>query len=157
MCGHCGCHGVPAIRELRDEHDALLDEAEDVRRALADGDRVLALKLLDHLVGHLAGHVHREEEGIFTAMRDQGEFVAEVAALEDEHRHLDAALAGLDAGSDQLDARVAALFAELAQHIEREDLGLFPASVVTLGAGGWERVERAHTETPSFLPEWSRP
>lgn len=156
MCGHCGCHGVPAIRELKEEHDALLEEAEEVRRALAGGDRVLALKLMAHLVGHLQSHVHREEDGIFTAMRDKGEFVEEVEALEGEHQHLDAGIEGLDHESPELDARLTALFTELAEHIEREDLGLFPASVVTLGATGWETIEQAHTETPSFLPEWSR-
>ena len=27
MCGHCGCHGADAIRELEDEHEALVDRA----------------------------------------------------------------------------------------------------------------------------------
>lgn len=156
MCGHCGCHGVDAIRELKDEHDALLDEVEGVRRALAVDDREGARGLLERLVGHLASHVRREESGIFTAMRDDGEFAAEVAALEDEHQHLDAGVDRLDPTSPDFTTRVAALFDELSEHIEREDLGLFPASVVTLGAPGWARVEQAHRETPSFLPEWSR-
>jgi len=27
MCGHCGCQGVDAIGELRDEHTMLLERA----------------------------------------------------------------------------------------------------------------------------------
>lgn len=157
MCGHCGCHGVDAIRELKDEHDALVVEAGVVRRLLAEGDREAALAHLKQLVEHLAGHVQREERGIFTAMRTSGEYVEEVDALEAEHVHLDAGIDRLDPTAPDFDHHVAALFRELAEHIEREDLGIFPASVVTLGAGGWETVEAAHSETPSFLPEWSRP
>ena len=50
MCGHCGCHGVDAIRELKDEHDVLLDEAEGVRRALAADDREQAVALMTDVV-----------------------------------------------------------------------------------------------------------
>lgn len=39
----------------------------------------------------------------------------------------------------------------LAVHVEREDLGIFPVSVVTLGAIGWSVVEAAHEDSPSFL------
>jgi hemerythrin-like domain-containing protein len=156
VCGHCGCHGVDAIRELKSEHDALVDEAEDVRRALAADDRTRAVELMKHLVDHLGSHVHREERGIFTAMREKGEFVDEVEALEGEHVHLDAGIEELDPDGPDFEAKVAALFRELEEHIEREDLGIFPASVVTLGAAGWETVEQAHADIPTFLPERSR-
>ncbi len=43
------------------------------------------------------------------------------------------------------------LFDALEAHIEREDLGIFPVSVVTLGAVGWDIVERVHQERPSYL------
>lgn len=151
MCGHCGCQGVDAIGELRDEHLALLDEAHAVRRALGSGDRRDALAELTRLVAHLTRHVQREERGVFAALREQGEFVEEVEALEDEHLVLDAAVAGLDPDSVDFEARVLGLLEELGEHIEREDLGIFPVSVVTLGAEGWERVEAAHAALPSFL------
>lgn len=156
MCGHCGCHGVEAIRELKDEHEALLDEADRVRRALVADNRLLAVDLMKHLVDHLGSHVSREESGIFTAMREKGEFVEEVDALEGEHQHLDAGIEALDPDGPDFNAKVAELFRELEEHIEREDLGIFPASVVTLGASGWERVEQAHEDIPTFLPERSR-
>ena len=47
------------------------------------------------------------------------------------------------------------LLDDLAVHVEREDLGIFPVSVVTLGATGWAIVDRAHTESPSFLLDGS--
>ena len=40
---------------------------------------------------------------------------------------------------------------DLAVHVERERPRHLPGSVVTLGASGWEIVDQAHTESPSFL------
>lgn len=153
MCVHCGCQGVPAIGELRDEHAALVEDAHAVRRALGAGDRPAAVARLTDLVAHLTRHVQREERGIFTALREQGDFAEEVAALEGEHLTLDAAIASLDPVADDFDGRVLRLLAELDEHIEREDLGIFPVSVVTLGAAGWATVDRAHADLPTFLTE----
>lgn len=153
MCGHCGCHDVDAIRELREEHVALSDEADAVRRALRADDQETAVSLMAELVGHLRRHVRREELGVFTALRERGEFGEEVAALEGEHLELDATIAALDPQGEEFGASVLALLADLDQHIEREDLGVFPVSVVTLGAAGWATVEHAHAEHPTFLKE----
>ncbi|GAA2137098.1 hypothetical protein GCM10009844_03850 [Nocardioides koreensis] len=155
MCEHCGCRGVPPIAELMDEHLALLDEAHRVRRALGASDREGAFARLGDLVRHLAAHVRREEDGIFAALRADGEFVDEVDRLEGEHRGFDAAIAALDVDAADLEARVSRLFRELDDHVERENLGIFPVSVVTLGATGWELVDRAHAETPTFLSDRS--
>jgi hemerythrin-like domain-containing protein len=156
MCGHCGCHGVDAVRELEQEHEALLDQAHGVHRSLARGEHGDAGRLLRHLVADLARHVRREEEGIFAAMREQGEFAVEVEALEGEHLALDAALAALDPAAPDFGARVLGILRELAEHIEREDLGIFPVSVVSLGRAGWATVDRAHAEHPSFLADAGR-
>ncbi len=153
MCEYCGCRGVPAIGELMDEHAELLRESHQVRAALCLGDRVSAATHLARLVGHLDRHVRREEAGIFTAMRQQGEFADEVAMLEGEHRDLHAAVGSLQPGAPDFEATVNRLFDDLAEHIEREDLGIFPVSVVSLGAAGWEQVERAREESPSFLTD----
>lgn len=136
-----------------EEHGALREQAHRVRRSLAAGDREAALAELTGLVTRLGRHVRREEAGIFTALRDQGDYVDEVAALEAEHVDLDTDIASLDVEAPDFEARVARLFAVLDEHIEREDLGIFPVSVVTLGATGWETVERAHAEIPTFLTE----
>lgn len=151
MCEYCGCHKVPAIGELADEHDALTQEAAAVQRALAAGDRASAVTLLQVMVDHLQRHVHREETGIFAALLDQGDFAEEVANLEGEHLDLDGAIAKLHVDAPDFDERAGQLFAALAEHIEREDLGIFPVSVVTLGAGHWETVQAAHEQAPSFL------
>jgi hemerythrin-like domain-containing protein len=155
MCGHCGCQGVDAIGELRDEHSSLAEQAYGVRRALALGDRPEVASRLAAMVADLTRHVAREERGIFTALREQGDFAAEVEALEGEHLALDGAIAGLDPSGIDFEARVLGLLEELDGHIEREDLGIFPVSVVTLGAEGWATVEDAHRDLPTFLTERS--
>ena len=38
------------------------------------------------------------------------------------------------------------LLDDLDVHVEREDLGIFPVSVVTLGATGWAIVDEAHSQ-----------
>lgn len=151
MCEHCGCRGVPPIAELMDEHYALLDDAHLVRRALAAGDRAEAAVHLGRLVGHLDQHVRKEERGLFTALRDSGEFVEEVDQLEGEHRAFDARVETLDPAHPRFEEIVADLLRELDEHIERENLGVFPASVVTLGSHGWNLVEDARVAEPSFL------
>lgn len=152
MCEHCGCRGVPPIAELMEEHDAILDDVHQVRSALAEGDRIAVAAQLKHLVAHLEPHVAREEQGLFTALRNEGEFVDEVVALEVEHHDLDAAIAALDPDAAGFDQAVSALLATLEEHVERENLGVFPVSVVTLGAKGWNTVERARESIPTFLP-----
>ena len=151
MCEHCGCRGVEPIAELMDEHLALLELAGDIRRHLAAGDREAAAAQVAVLAGLLDRHVGREERGVFRALRDQGDFLDEVAALEEEHVGFDAALAGLRPEAADFALRVTGLLHDLDEHVERENLGIFPVSVVTLGARGWETVSRAHAETASFL------
>ncbi len=151
MCEHCGCREVEPIAELMDEHLRLMEVAGDVRRSLGAGDRRTAVAHLGVLAGYLDRHVHREEAGIFAALRDEGEFVDEVELLEKEHRTFDEQVAALDPESDGFEADVATLLRELDDHVERENLGIFPVSVVTLGATGWDTVNRAHEQSPTFL------
>ena len=151
MCEYCGCRGVAPIAELMDEHSALVDQAQDVRQALSSEDPATAMSRLIALVAHLDRHVQREEEGIFRAMRGTGEFVDEVDELESEHRDFAATIAGLDVGSPNFGPTVTRLLDDLDQHVEREDLGIFPVSVVTLSANGWAIVDEAHDRSPSFL------
>jgi hypothetical protein len=44
---------------------------------------------------------------------------------------------------------------DLDAHVERENLGIFPVSVVTLHAAGWELVDRARADYPTFLDQKS--
>lgn len=59
-------------------------------------------------------------------------------------------IAALDPDQPGFEA-VAALLRELDEHIERENLGIFPVSVVTLGTSGWDQVERARQVHSTFL------
>lgn len=151
MCEYCGCRGVPPIAELMDEHSALVNQAHYVRQDLGAGNTAAAMSRLTGLVAHLDRHVQREEDGIFRAMRATGEFLDEIDDLEGEHRDFAVAIAALDAAAPDFVAQVTHLLDDLDVHVEREDLGIFPVSVVTLGANGWAIIDRAHTLSPSFL------
>lgn len=151
MCEYCGCRQLAPIAELMDEHTALVDEASFVRHDLGAGDQVSAMTRLTGLVARLDRHVRREEAGIFRAMRDAGEFVDEIDELESEHRDFAATIVTLDIDATDFAARVTALLDDLDAHVEREDLGIFPVSAVTLGAPGWATVDDARRNSPSFL------
>jgi hemerythrin-like domain-containing protein len=151
MCEHCGCRGVEPVAELMDEHFALLEVSDEVRRSLAAQDRGEVRRLLERAGRMLARHVSREEAGIFAALEEQGDFVDAVRELEAEHIDFDRQLACLDGSTPDFAAAVHRLLDELAEHVEKENLGFFPVAVVTLGAHGWETVGRAHEAQPSFL------
>ena len=61
------------------------------------------------------------------------------------------ALAGLAPAAAGFADEVLALLAELREHIDKENVGVFPVAVVSLDGTGWETVSRAHAEQPSFL------
>lgn len=156
MCEYCGCRGVPPIAELMEEHDVILVDAHEVRAALRTGDRGEVVERLRHLATHLDPHVRREERGVFAALREQGDWIEEVVLLEGEHRDLDAGIAALDVSDPEFDRHVLDLLHDLEEHVERENLGIFPVSVVTLGASGWEVVQHARDEIPTFLDDVPR-
>ena len=151
MCQHCGCRAVGPIGELMDEHDHLLDSAQALRQALANGDRSVAAEIFAWIVEHLGIHARREEQGIFAALRDTGEYLEEVDALEGEHASFDADIKALDVFSADFEPRVNEFLRNLDHHVERENLGIFPVSVVTLGAAGWQKVQEARELLPTFL------
>ena len=136
-----------------DEHLALLDAASDVETAQGRGDRAAAVAGLRRLADLLARHVRREEDGVFAALRASGEFLDQVAELEQEHRDFHDGMDTLDPGDPAFAERASAMFRHLSDHIDKEDLGIFPVSVVTLGASGWDIVARAHAAQPSFLAQ----
>lgn len=148
MCEYCGCRGVEPIAELMDEHHVMLELGGDIRRALDVGDTQRADDLLVRLAELLLPHVDVEERGVFAALREEGEFVDHVDELAREHVHLDRLLVGLAAASP---AAVVTFLDALDEHIAKEDLGLFPVAVVSLGAAGWDRVTAAH-ETRAAVP-----
>jgi hemerythrin-like domain-containing protein len=134
-----------------DEHLALLDAASDGETALRHQDHGVAVAGLHRLSDLLDRHVRREEDGVFAALRASGEFLDQVAELEQEHEDFHDAMGALDPRDPDFAARASAMFRHLSDHIDKEDLGIFPVSVVTLGASGWDIVARAHAAQPSFL------
>ena len=127
-----------------DEHFALLDLSASVRGLLVADDRAGAWAELGHLAEHLLDHVRREEAGVFRALRDQGDFEDAVLQLEAEHLSFDEALSELDLASPDFEGQVHRLLEDLSLHIDKENLGIFPVTVVTLGAAGWATVDTAH-------------
>jgi hemerythrin-like domain-containing protein len=136
MCEHCGCRGVEPIADLMDEHLDLLELTGEVRRHLTQRGADAARRALVDLEQLLDDHVRREERGIFAAMKAQGDFADAVLDLEAEHDSFSRALSTLDANSPDFGHRVRHLLEELSTHIDKENLGIFPLAVVTLGASG---------------------
>ena len=151
MCEHCGCRGTDPIAELMDEHFALLDHVGDVRRHLQRGDRAGAMTTLEQFTPKLLRHVSREERGVFAALKDQGDFSDAVAELEAEHLAFDIQLDEIEPDSPTFVEDASAMMDDLVEHIDKENLGIFPVTVVALGARGWATVEAAHEAEPSFL------
>lgn len=151
MCEHCGCRGVEPIARLMDEHFALLDLAGDVRRQLQDGDRTGAMGTLGQLGDKLLRHVAGEERGVFAALKEQGDFSDAVEELEAEHLAFDVQLDEIDPASPSFARDVTSMMDDLVTHIEKENLGVFPVAVVSLGARGWATIEAAHEAEASFL------
>ena len=157
MCEHCGCRGIEPLGDLMDEHYEILDIAGDVRRLLAADDRHGAATTLAWLGQRLGEHVDREERGVFAALKSQDEFVEAVVELESEHVDFDAELDLLDIDAPDFDERVSGLLRSLSQHVDQENLGIFPVASVTLNAAGWDMVAKAHatpdTASATELPE----
>ena len=96
MCEHCGCRGVEPIAELMDEHLELLDHAGEVRRLPDAGRLDAAWERMGTMADLLVRDVAREEAGLFTALREQGDFADAVRELEDEHVSFDELVSELD-------------------------------------------------------------
>jgi hemerythrin-like domain-containing protein len=151
LCEHCGCRGVEPLAELMDEHFVLLDVAGEVRRGLRAGDVSAAVDALARLEDLLDRHVGREERGVFAAMKEQGDFAYAIDDLEEEHLSFNQRLSNLAPAAASFADEVLALLDELREHIDKENLGVFPVAVVSLDGPGWETVSRAHAEQPTFL------
>ncbi|GAB3698449.1 hemerythrin domain-containing protein [Mariniluteicoccus flavus] len=143
MCEYCGCHQNDNIAQLMDEHDRLMVIGDTVRRALADDDLAGAQAAMAEFRPLLAVHTKVEEAGIFAVMREAGDFVEVIDELEEEHRTLDADLARLD-DPDALRAEIDRLLADLEQHIEKENRGIFPYAYSAFAPEQWGEVEAAH-------------
>jgi hemerythrin-like domain-containing protein len=149
MCEYCGCKAVGTIERLTLEHDKALELIDEAREAYRHGERIRLCMIVGQIDTLLTPHAIVEERGLFPAMA--ADFPVEIAALEKEHHHVEAVLAELRrAGSDlpsgplsgpDWPERLMDALTVLRRHIIREQEGVFPAALSTLGTEEWLRLE----------------
>ena len=146
MCEYCGCQEIAAISELTREHDAVVNLIGQVRSAYARADRAAMADLARDIATVLGPHTAVEEHGLFPALAT--DFAEQIAALEAEHRHVDAVLAEAAAGvpaDPGWPLRLIEALATLREHILKEQDGVFPAALAMLGTEEWAVVEAVRT------------
>lgn len=142
MCEYCGCQSVTAIGELTREHDEVVNLISHVRDAHRDGDTARMAELARRIGAVLEPHTEVEEHGLFPALAD--EFPEQLAALEDEHRRVEAVLAEAEGGTPSdltWPDRLISMLDLLRLHILKEQDGVFPAALAALSTEQWEAVE----------------
>ena len=155
MCEYCGCQALETIDELTQEHERVVNLISHVRDARRDGAITRMAELAREITSVLGPHTQVEERGLFPAMAT--EFPEQIAALEAEHRRIEAVLAEAD-GPFLTDPgwpdRLIDTHDLLRGHILKEQDGVFPAALAALATEDWEAVEKARAEAGRAL---SRP
>lgn len=150
MCHYCGCRQIPLIRDYIDEHERVTHLGAEAMHALGRGERATAQRMVAEMAELLRSHWKGEEEGVFRVMAEADELYADyVAPLIREHRELEAFLATIDLDRAEDRKRLQAEMVELGEHISREEDGLFPATLVTLGGSQWDAaIDAWHAAHP---------
>jgi hemerythrin-like domain-containing protein len=155
VCEYCGCQALETIDELTQEHDEVVRLISHLRPAHEDGGVLRMAEVAREIVKVLGPHTEVEEHGLFPALA--GDFPDQIAALEAEHRSIEAVLAEAN-GPFLTDPtwpdRLMEAMAVLRDHILKEQDGVFPAALANLSTEEWEAVEAARARTGSTL---SRP
>lgn len=138
MCSYCGCRSIEVIGRFMTEHEDIVTAAGALRRAAIEQDRAKVRMQCERVRTLLTPHTEAEEVGLFSVMREQGDFAEQVDALCGEHTLLDAQLDGIAAGDYSL---VQPFSQRLRDHIDKEDNGLFPTSALTLDGPDWDRID----------------
>lgn len=152
MCEYCGCQAITAIDELTREHDLVVAMIGQVRTAHTAGDIGEMAELARQITTVLGPHTEVEEHGLFPLLA--GDFPDQIAALEAEHRRIEAVLGEAAAGTptdpgwpvhliDTLDL--------LREHILKEQDGVFPAALTSLSGTDWDTVDAARARAGSTL------
>ncbi len=125
MCDYCGCRRVPEIAALCDEHEQIQMLADDAVRLASSGAPGLAQAVI-RLKDSLTAHVLREEQGVFTRLKEAGIANAYyVDDLEEDHVRFASNLAlPAEVSASELDQ----LTDELVRHIAIEEYDVFPAA-----------------------------
>jgi hemerythrin-like domain-containing protein len=142
MCEYCGCQSVPVIAELTAEHDQIVELVGETRAAYQRADIEAMVELCRRISAVLAPHTVVEEQGLFPAMT--ADFPEQIAALQAEHRRIEAVLGAAGDGTARADeawpARVIETLALLRKHIFKEQDGVFPAALSTLSNDQWDHL-----------------
>jgi hemerythrin-like domain-containing protein len=153
MCEYCGCQAVTAIDDLTREHDLVVNLIGDVRAAHAGADTARMAELARQITAVLRPHTHVEEHGLFPALA--ADFPDHVAALQADHRHIEAVLGEAAAGTPADTAwpgRLSTTLDLLREHILKEQDGVFPAALANLDTADWDTVDAIRATVGSLLP-----
>jgi len=152
VCDYCGCQEVRAIADLTAEHDRIVTLSGEARRALHAGALDLAADRARDITAVLGPHTLVEEGALFPAMAE--EYGDHVLGLLDEHRIIEAVLARADDGTPTDHAWPGLLeraLTLLREHILKEQDGLFPAALATLGPAQWDEVDAARDRVDAAI------
>ncbi|WP_338895163.1 hemerythrin domain-containing protein [Streptomyces sp. TG1A-60] len=142
--------------ELTREHDEVVRLISHLRPAREDGDVARMAQIVREITTVLDPHTRVEEYGLFPAMAV--DFHEQIAALEAEHRRIEAVLAEAADGATSSDPtwsdRLIEAMALLRDHILKEQDGGFPAALANLSTEEWEAVEAVRVKAGGAL---SRP
>ena len=152
MCEYCGCQSLPAIETLTREHEAVVNLIGEVRAARRTGDMPRLAAVARRIAAVLAPHTAVEEGGLFPAL--VADFPERIAALEAEHRQIEAVLgeaaAGVPADPSWPDRLMDAL-GTLREHILKEQDGVFPAALAGLDPEQWDAVDAVRARVGTAL------
>jgi hemerythrin-like domain-containing protein len=145
VCDYCGCRSQPAIDELSEEHDRLLDLVYGLRRHATPGGHATVTAILEHeVVPLLRHHTDKEERGLFEQLRSAWGVDDRLATLVAEHRDIDGLVDHVLAGGPDWAAAVHGLVRSLSRHIADEETDLFPYALYELAERQWDAVEAVH-------------
>ena len=153
MCEHCGCQALAPISELTREHDLVLSLDYEIRIARHEGDEPRIAELASRIAAILGPHTEVEEHGLFPVLA--ADFPDQIAILEAEHKQIAAVLCEASTGLPEDPAwldRLTAALALLRAHIHKEQDGVFPTALASLGTADWEAVENIRAQVGSLLP-----
>ncbi|MGW2741744.1 hemerythrin domain-containing protein [Streptomyces sp. NPDC001450] len=156
MCEYCGCQALESIDQLTMEHETVVNLISQVRDAHRDGKIAYMAELAREIAAVLAPHTQVEEHGLFPAMA--ADFPDKIAALEDEHRRIEAVLAEADGPfltDPDWPGRLIEALDLLRDHILKEQDGVFPAALALLNTEQWEAIEAVRARVGPCMPQRS--
>ncbi|NEC84855.1 hemerythrin domain-containing protein [Streptomyces sp. SID12501] len=154
MCEYCGCQALPAIAELTREHDLVVNLIGDIRTAHRESDVPRMARIARRISAVLVPHTAVEEQGLFPPLAE--EFPERIAALEAEHRHIEAILGEAAAGvpaDPGWPLRLLDALALLRDHILKEQDGVFPAALAELSTEAWEAIDAVRARVFGLRPD----